>query len=56
MAGEAEMTNFANDTDRLIQHNEEHSWEQQVRTNGSHDFRLIESKVNSRTLLLSFSF
>lgn len=29
MAGEAEMTNFANDTDRLIQHNEEHSWEQQ---------------------------
>ena len=30
MAGEAEMTNFANDTDRLIQHNEEHSCEQQV--------------------------
>lgn len=30
MAGEAEMTNFANDTDRLIQHNEEHSWEQQI--------------------------
>ena len=54
MAGEAEMTNFANDTDRLIQHNEEHSWEQQVRTNGGH--QTYRTKVNSRTLLLSFSF
>ena len=43
MAGEAEMTNFANDTDRLIQHNEEHSREQQVRTNGSHQTYRIES-------------
>ena len=46
MAGEAEMTNFANDTDRLIQHNEEHSWEQQVRTNGSHQ---IESLICVRS-------
>ena len=43
MAGEAEMTSFANDTDRLIQNNEEHSWEQQVRTDGSHRTYRIES-------------